>query len=25
VQEAVRHYVAEVKAQTFPQDDLHSY
>ena len=25
VQEAVRHYVAEVKAQTFPQADLHSY
>ncbi|MBB4843488.1 3-methyl-2-oxobutanoate hydroxymethyltransferase [Paucibacter oligotrophus] len=25
VQDAVARYVAEVKAQTFPQDDLHSY
>ena len=25
VQEAVRRYVAEVKSQTFPQDDLHGY
>jgi len=25
VQEAIRRYVAEVKAQTFPQDDLHGY
>ena len=25
VQEAVRRYVSEVKAQTFPQDDLHGY
>jgi 3-methyl-2-oxobutanoate hydroxymethyltransferase len=25
VQDAVRRYVSEVKAQTFPQDDLHGY
>jgi 3-methyl-2-oxobutanoate hydroxymethyltransferase len=25
VQDAVRRYVGEVKAKTFPQDDVHGY